>query len=238
MSSNVSKQDACVGTDPLRVKLYFDENNKICSEIIFSEPINGTEQSSTNVQRNNFIIIDDNSQKTEIPDIFTYFTLVNHSTTMNNTYNTNNDYQSIDYIKYNRSYNLKLSQHDVWTRQCTYDDFSLTLTKRELQEKETIFSILTLATHSTLKYVTITFDGLSNISHVHNSINFGTLKYAVLNGERIGTNLKSIVKITSFMISREKFDEFSSLLQSTPYTWENCLLLLMFDESIDRIWTF
>ena len=241
--------DKQTNTGDLKVKLYFDENNRICSEIVFSDY--DTCYVTENLEKNDNI--EDFEQSINYNKIFT----INFKY-LNNLYRYNtsdikeevsivnvNNYETFDHFKYNdfnkTSYNNSEAFKSYLSKTRLEKNFNSSMFFIDKNDMLYI-SVLNKIYEKNIDFsdgLIFVIDGLKvnkNIIYDFNKNNYQNsiilIDYDVINKE-ITDDYNNIRDIRSFYLNRNLIEKYFNILTENKYSWKLSLFLLIRNNYLD-----
>jgi hypothetical protein len=255
-----------VNTDPLSVQLYFDENNAIKWKIICKETIIQTQQEP--IKSDNILINNENKVKKELvlSSVFNNIYIIGNKNKYTFNYNEislelndNNiekvneiQYQSFDYLKYNKIIDKNLSKNMAWIDYVknikNNNNINLDLTNIEISEINSLIDIITSAINNLHKECLIIFGDFTvnnkNLSwYIKNKNNYEIKSGKIIlisfeshnlepNNTKI-SNVSLIKTIKGFLIKSNMYKSFLSKLKEKIMSWQSCLCQLIYENEFN-----
>jgi hypothetical protein len=237
--------DASVNTEPLGVKLYFDDNNQIRTAIVFqgggtitpelqdtkpstSEPVVKVKiQSNEPLYR--FAINGEHERDDTINT-----SLINVKTEQ--LKNIDDNCENFDYFKYCSLKNITLPKMPAWKHFLKNSIISheyFILTSSERKYLHTFINVLTNAKIKEMDFVIVSFDDSSDDSDIlldmksDKSYSIGILRGSHVNG--------SLTSIMSLFIRSNVYDLLLNELEKNKYTWEYSVVRVIDEIGIHRV---
>lgn len=259
--NEVEKKDASTNTEPINVKLYFDENNSIKWKIEYNNTNTNIPElamnnnGSSSSYNNEIIKHDEPMHHNDQHSMFSMKYIIGSTkieencenikivplTLSNEKYSNNTDdsYDNFDYFHYNYLEKFHKIKNKSWKHYMVNntdkycDGFSLNSEQQSLIEA--MIQAIEHALYHNYPFIVINIspynENQSAIKKIKNSDNYKEYDILILNGNIID---KSLCDIYSFAIKIELYDLFLNKLMERTTTWQQCLMNIVSQISINR----